>query len=148
MLSRWSWFTDYAGGRKLDWSIAIHMTGFGVMLGMPYDAMRGSAGLEAASRVMPEYFWAWTFGGIGAALIYTLHADRGVSWPIYARAVLMLAAMLAFLAYGTPFLQSAPHSPGTYNQFSFALLFCGSGFMAACRDVGRDMRRRRGEGDD
>lgn len=144
MLSRFSWFTHYADSRKLEWTLALQTTGFGLFLGMPLESLRDTPNLIAIGSLMPEYAWAWAFGLIGGALIYCLHADREIAWPAFIRAGLMLAAMVVYLTYGIVSLRAAPHLPSTFFLLSFAILCCGSGLIAACRDVGREIAKRRG----
>ena len=147
MLSRWKWFTHYADRRKLEWTLALQTTGFGLFLGLPLESMRDAPNLVAIESVMPEYAWAWAFGGIGGALVYCLHADRGASWPAFVRAGLMLGLMAVYMAYGVTSLRAAPHLPSTFFLLSFALLCCGSGLISASRDVGREIGKRQADDD-
>lgn len=145
MLSRWQWFTAY-DRRKAEWLTALHTTGFGLFLGLPMQSMTHTPGLRAAASIIPEWGWAWLFGGVGIALIQALHLTTTAWWATFLRAGLMLAAMGLYLGFGTPFARVAPYSPATFTYFSFALLFCGGGFIASCREVGQVIAEWRGDG--
>lgn len=143
MLSRWSWFTAY-DSRKLEWVTSIYTAGFGLFLGLPFESMHTTPGLIRAVEIAPEYAWSWAFGLVGSALVYVMHITPERWWAPFARAVLFFLAMLLFLAYGTPFLETTLNSPAIYIFFASALLFCGACFISACREAGVELHRRKG----